>query len=331
ELFRQAVQMAQVGLGKVVGKAEIEQLLLVGLPENAGITWATLTPTTQPPAWSGELVAGDKSLGWYSLGERKNGISYNQAETTALNTLTKQAALALAYANTLDNLNTLNHELEQQVAQRTTQLLLQQRALTIGEERQRLARDLHDSVTQTLFSLSLGARALRKGVRRDIDATELGLREQEASAQQALAEMRQLLEQLRHPVADLGKQVVDLAALVRSHVAQIGLDVALEMPASLPLPAFIAHELLFIIREALHNVLKHSGVRVASCCLEATPTEVQVVVADEGQGFEVGARLGKNAGMGLANMRYRTQQIGGTIELISRASGGTVVKIFIPI
>ena len=258
-------------------------------------------------------------LGRYALGARRSGAGYDAEEQAQLQALAQQAALALAYADTFDALNELNRELEQRVADRTAELLVQQRALAVTEERRRLARDLHDSVTQTLFSLSLGARAIRGLLRRNPAAAADALGEQEAAARQALAEMRALLAQLREPdgVGDvparsLAAHQEDVIALLAEHCAQLqrqsGLDVSLEAPITLALPATVAREFFAIAREALHNVVKHSGVDSARCVVRLIGSDVLLTVADAGCGAAT-ERIA-SGGLGLRGMRRARRRAG---------------------
>ncbi len=245
-------------------------------------------------------------------------IAFNATERRQLATVGTLATVALAYADTLDRLNALNQDLAQQVEQRTRQLVSQQRELAVGEERQRLARDLHDSVTQTLFSLSLSLRAIRKlAIKQPAMAVE-ELAVQEQTAHHALAEMRTLLTQLRTPLVTDG----DLAHTLRAHVGLLrrqGIPVTLHVLGEGDFSAEIATELLLLIREALHNAYKHSGASQITCTL----TQNSVVIADNGRGFDTAIAT---SGIGMNSMRQRVAAIGGTLKLTS-TDVGTQVEV----
>jgi signal transduction histidine kinase len=346
--FQRDLAAARATLARVVGRAEVTALLTRELPLQLGASSATLALAPAPetsgpiePAWNAALVVGGTTLGRYWLGPRRSGARYDADEQAQLQALVQQAALALAYAEAFDALGALNRDLEQRVAERTAQALQQQRALAIVEERQRLARALHDSVTQTLFSISLGARAIRGLLRRDTTAAAAALSEQEAAAQQALAEMRSLLAQLRGPTTDRitsleGSQDVDQVDLVRAifeHCAALerrnNVSIALELPAALYLPTSAAGELLYVVREALHNVGKHSGEHAATCGLTVAGTTLVITIADRGKGFEqddVG-----DMSFGLRGMRERAAALGGTLEITSSVGAGTVVRARVPL
>jgi len=336
--FQVEVAAAREALSGIVQRADIISLLADRLPARLGAAWGTLTldpapnvpPAGQsPPAWSAQLVVGGRPLGRYWLGPRLPGPAFDADEQAELHALAQQAALALAYAETFDALSSLNRELEERIAERTAQVVDQQRALAVVEERQRLARDLHDSVTQTLFSISLGVRNARGLVRRDPEAALAALAEQESAARQALGEMRSLLAQLRSPSA----VEVDLAAALRAHGAtlerQDGFTVVFVVPPVALLPADQANELLLIAREALHNVFKHGGVSQATCALIIDGAGVELVVTDQGRGFDPTAIGG--TGMGLRGMRERAAALGGTAEAIASPNVGTTVRVRVPV
>ncbi len=334
--FAQVMADARNRLQQVVPRAQVLALLVDDLPAALDSAWATLVlppaqdvpghPESQP-AWNGRLEVGDKVFGRFWLGPRVSGLPFDPAEQAQLQALISQAALALAYAESLDELNALNQNLEAQVAAQTAQVLDQQRALAVAEERQRLARDLHDSVTQTLFSISLGSRALGKLVHRDAEAVAQGLAEQERAAQQALVQIRELLAQLRSPLLPDG----DLAHSLRVHCNQLaasGLKVELTAPDSLSMTSDVAGEILYIAKEALHNVLKHAGVATAECRLVEEEGALRLVVADRGEGFvpnELPSTPGH--GLGLDSMQARAQKIGGVLEVSSTPGQGTTVRL----
>jgi len=358
--FQAEVRGARAALAEVVGRDAVVALLAEQLPHRLGAAWGALTvggeahvvrsddcaaslwdfsrplgqpatevATTNSPAWGAALTVGGRTLGRWELGPRRPGPPFDADEQAQLHALAQQAALALAYAETFDALNVLNRELEARIAERTAQVVDQQRALAVVAERQRLARDLHDSVTQTLFSISLGLRNARGLARRDPDAAAAALVEQEAAARAALAEMRALLAQLRSPAP----AETDLAAALREHCAglerQGALVVALDLPATCPLPGAQAAELLAIAREALHNVVKHGGVKTAACTLAVAGDQLVLMVMDSGQGFDEAAAGG--AGLGLRGIRERAAALGGTVEIASAAGQGATVRVQAPI
>jgi len=369
--FQRAVQQAGATLAGVANRQEIVQLLTETLPASLGSEWASLShaPTSakinlpeRSAVWDAVLVAGGRSLGHYWLGPRRLGPGFDAEEQAQLQALIGQAALAFAYADTIADLRALNRELEERVASRAAQLLDQQRALAAYDERQRLARELHDSVTQSLFSINLSARALRNLVHRNPTAAITGLTELELAAQQALTEMRSLLAQLRSnnqsaPMTEQPESVpalpglVDLVALLseqclrleRGSLAETGrpaLHIDLHAPEVLYLPASIAHETIQAAREAFHNALKHSGVDSAECWLESGDGLLRLTIQDHGVGFSLaesppGGDSCLNPehtpmGYGLRGIRERLAALHGSLEIHSAPGAGTRLEITLP-
>ena len=352
--FDQALAAARLRLGRVVERDAVIALLTEQLPQQIDAPWATLTLTPAPatpgqqatsPAWNGHLVVGDRIVGRYWLGPRRTLPTYDVDEQAALQQLLYEAALVLAYSETIAALQQLNQELEARIATRTEQVVAQQRALAAYAERQQLARNLHDSITQSLFSLTLGLRAIRKQGQREPAAALAHLAQQETVAQQALTEMRALLGQLRNsePAVD-EPAMVDLVAglqqLCDEQKRQSNLDVTLTAPVELHCRSALAAEIMAIGREALHNVVKHSGVQQAHCILAVDEEAVRLTIADHGYGFNLTNSFGKSqevntistvAGhFGLRGMQERAAVIGGTLTVESTPGVGTVVTLSVP-
>lgn len=334
--FAQVMADARNRLQQVVPRRQVMALLVEDLPAALDAEWGNLVlapaqdvpgHAESSPAWNGRLEVGDRVLGRFWLGPRRSGLPFDAAEQAQLGAVIAQAALALAYAEALDTLNALNQNLEAQVAAQTAQVLDQQRALAVAEERQRLARDLHDSVTQTLFSISLGSRALGKLVHRDAEAVAQGLAEQESAAQQALTQIRGLLAQLRSPLLPDG----DLAGALRAVGAQLsvnGLTVHVDAPNLLSAAPAVAEEILYIAREALHNAHKHAGVAEVHCHLAEADDALILTIADQGAGFTPDETTSiPGYGLGLQSMRERAQRIGGALDISSTPGQGTTVQL----
>lgn len=340
--FAQALAAAQTQLGNQIEQAAVLDLLNQTLPAQIGAHWGQVTlapqpaapaPYQHPVAWSGEMAVGNRVLGRYWLGPRQTLVAYEADEQAQLRALLSNAALVLAYGETIAALQAFNRELEERVATRTAQVLAQQRALAVHAERQQLARNLHDSVTQSLFSLNLSLGAMRKLAQRDPQAAVAELGAQEAAAQQALTEMRQLLSQLRSEEITIDSAAIDLVAPLQQLCSQTAqrhhLALETQLPSTLLLPAATVDELLFIAREALHNIVKHSGAATAVVTLTQTPTTLALTVSDTGKGFTVPAKwdaLTDNH-YGLRGIQERVTQLGGRLTIASAPDAGTTVKV----
>ena len=207
------------------------------------------------------------------------------------------------------------------------------RAVAAAETRQAIARDLHDSVSQTLFSVTLQVRTaqaqLRKaGLGEDHPAAR-ALAEVSELNQGALAEMRALIFELRPgALAEEG-----LAAAVSKHAAAVaareGIDVDVTGPADrLPLRPEAEEQLYRLTQEALNNVIKHARTVAASVVIAAGPAEVSVVIHDDGIGFD--PSLGRPGHLGLSSMRERVTRLGGRLDIASAPGSGTTITATVP-
>ena len=194
-------------------------------------------------------------------------------------------------------------------------------------ERARIARELHDSISQDLFSMSLLAGGMRKALppgsplRPEAEAME-------RAAVRTMREMQALLLELR-PVAleDAGLRPA-LEELCRAYETRLGVlvpadldGVALDPPAE--------HAVLRVVQEALGNAIKHGAPDVVHVRLAADDGLVSVEVRDDGDGFDPGRVAGRH-GMGLALMRERVEELGGRFDLVSRPGAGTTVRAWLP-
>lgn len=190
-------------------------------------------------------------------------------------------------------------------------------------ERGRLARELHDSVTQSIFSASLIADSLPGVWERSPAEGRRGLEEVRRLTRGALAEMRTLLFELR-PAALLEKKLGDLIghfAVAVSSRTGVPIDVATDEEGSLPPDVHVA--LYRIVQEALNNITKHADASRASVRLRTCAGRAVVSVLDDGRGFDVSALPGGQFGLG--NMQERARSIGARLRIVGRPGRGTIV------
>jgi signal transduction histidine kinase len=197
---------------------------------------------------------------------------------------------------------------------------------SVLEERQRLARDLHDSVTQSLYGLlTLTEVGLMRVEANNLEASAETYRKIRQSARQAIREMRLFIHQLRPPVLEqeglAGALDLRLAAVEgRSDVhARLIADEDIRLP--LPVETALYH----IAQEALNNALKHARAANVTVSLARLPGGVILEVVDDGCGFDLPQEA--NGGMGLGNMRARAEEIGARLEITTRPGQGTRVSV----
>jgi len=193
----------------------------------------------------------------------------------------------------------------------------------VTAERNRLARDLHDAVSQTLFSASVISETLPRLWKRDPSRVERGLEQLHQLTRGALAEMRALLVELRPTVlaeTDLGDLLHQLAEATMSRT-RITASVSVENKRALPPEVQIA--LYRIAQEALNNVVKHARASQVTLSLCNRPEQVELRVKDDGRGFDTGTV--KPGHLGLDIMRERAQAIGISLKIASQPGQGTEI------
>jgi len=225
---------------------------------------------------------------------------------------------------------------ELQMAHRQLQGYADQVAsLAVEHERNRLARDLHDSVTQTVFSMNLAAQSARLLLDKESPFDRLRttprasgqlLRLEELSAN-ALREIQSLVSQLRpRSVAEEGLPTA-LRRLADERQALDSLQVSLEVRGDGMLSEAVATGLYSIAHEALTNVLKHSGVHEATLRLNLDATETCLEIEDRGLGFDPQADLNQRGHLGLAGMSERAHEIGWNLSVESQHGQGTRIRV----
>jgi signal transduction histidine kinase len=210
------------------------------------------------------------------------------------------------------------------------------RHAAVLEERQRLARELHDSVTQALYGVSLHAEAATRaladgGLAGQAERVANNLRDIRETTQEALGEMRLLLFDLRPPLLEERGLLGALESRLGAVEARAGLTTELRGPHGSNaerLPPETEQELYRLTQEALNNVLKHAHAQHVTVQVDITPTRAILEVADDGIGFE--SRLHGGGGLGLPGMRERAARLGGTLDLQSAPGAGTRVRVEVP-
>jgi signal transduction histidine kinase len=279
------------------------------------------------------ILLGDRALGVVNV-ERDEPFSLEDA--TIVGIIADQLAVAIENARLYAS--------AQQVA--------------VLEERQRLARELHDAVTQHLSSLTLIAQTLAPAYARSPEEGEVRARRLVELSQAALAEMRVLLAELRprrageraggraggrEDDAPAGSArarlrrhgLADALTLLASDVSSDGLEVEAEVGGYQPRPVPEEEALYRIAQEGLSNVVKHAGATCVRLGLATESGATVLRIVDDGTGFTASVeRTGEHAvqmgGLGLLTMRERATAIGGTVRIDSSAAEGTTIEVVVP-
>lgn len=197
----------------------------------------------------------------------------------------------------------------------------------ILEERKRFARDLHDSVNQKLFSLSLIARGLSNKLTNEDTTIRKGLQEVEELAQESLYDLRNLIWQV-HPV-DTEQDFLDL---LKEYGEKVGINVSIKCYGeNVDVAAHYLEAMLRIGQEALNNVRKHSGSDQAFIRFDINHKEFKLEIADQGCGFKTNFTNHQHKSYGITSMIERASQIDGEIQICSSPGNGTIVSLFVPI
>jgi signal transduction histidine kinase len=249
------------------------------------------------------LSADGQMLGLMGLA-RESGLGFNLDEVTLLVSIVAQVGVAVH----TDRLR--------QLAQRARVL----------EERERLAHDLHDSVTQTLYGLATlteaGKMRLESG---DLQASAHLLTRIAQTARQAIREMRLFLHQLRLPALEEEGLVNAIELRLAAVEGRSDVRARLEADEDLRLPPEVETCLYYITQEALNNALKHAAASEVTVRLARAGRGALLEVEDNGRGFD--PAQARNGGIGLDSMRVRAKMIGATMEIHTRLEKGTRIMV----
>ncbi|MHC6628946.1 GAF domain-containing sensor histidine kinase [Streptomyces globosus] len=251
---------------------------------------------------------GEETLGALFLANKHAPGGFTEEDAELLGLLAQHAAIALTNAR----------------------LYERSRELTIAEERSRLAHELHDAVSQKLFSLRLTAQAAAALVDRDPARAKGELHQVAVLAAEAADELRAAVTELR----PAGLDEDGLAATLRGHVRVLdrahAARVTFTCDGVRALPAAQEEALLRVAQEALHNALRHSGADRVDVVLARRGTGAVLTVADNGSGFDPAAVRAAGRHLGLVSMRDRAAGAGGRLTVHSASAAGTTIEMEVP-
>jgi signal transduction histidine kinase len=254
------------------------------------------------------IVSGGEAIAAFYLTDREGADQFDDTDQRLIEMLAPHAAVAIENAR----------------------LMERSRELSIVEERNRLARELHDSVSQKLFGLVLTAESAATLLERDTGAAAEQVARLGELAQEALAELRGLIFELRPP----SLEEEGLAATLRKHVDMVrrvhGRDIELRIAGSARPAPEAEGDMLRIAQEALNNALRHADAGRIELRYEARDHRLVVTVADDGIGFDPAAPGVRSRRLGLTSMEERARALGGTLSVVSRPGEGTTVTLEVP-
>ncbi|WP_414674159.1 GAF domain-containing sensor histidine kinase [Lysinibacillus endophyticus] len=267
----------------------IEAALEANVGDPAGITHHATVP----------LQSGDERFGILNVASA-NTVSFSDEELELLESVAFQMGSAI----------------------KRIYLTKQEQEIALVQERNRLARDLHDSVNQLLFSVTLTARAgIEMSEQQEIKET---FKEIQQLTQSALTEMRALIWQLRPKGLESG-----LIEAIKAYAEMLNINLTVHVSGVIQFPSRIEETLFRIAQEALNNVRKHAGVQEAALYMNVTPTDILLVIKDEGRGFIIDNELNIPS-IGLQSIKDRANAVGGTADIVSEIGKGTELLIRLP-
>ena len=266
----------------------------------------TLPGTITPKSWLGvPMLVDGQVTGILSVQNVDQENAFDESDVRLLQTFAASMSIALENARL--------YERQKQVA--------------ILEERQRLGRELHDSVTQALYGISLYAQAaIGKMAAKQPDQSRQYLEDIQNTAQESLADMRLLIFELRPPILDKEGLIPALQNRLSAVENRAQIKSSIQSNLNNRLPSDLEQGLYQIAREALNNIIKHSHANSILIRIEQRPTSVSMQILDDGIGFspETACREGC---LGLTNMRQHAQVRGWQIQIESSPGNGTRVNV----
>jgi signal transduction histidine kinase len=258
------------------------------------------------------IVSKGDVIGAFYLTDKETAPAFTDADEANIALLASHAAIVIDHARLFED----------------------SRELALVGERARLARELHDAMSQSLFSLELSAETAGGLLRTDVDRAEAELETVRQLARQIVAELRSVVEGLRP--ADLERD--GLVAVLRSQFAVAGRvhGVAVEVDISdddggVPsLDPDAEHQVLRILQEAVTNALRHAQASRVVVTLAVSDGALVARVADDGVGFDPSARVLRARRLGLTSMQDRADALGGTLAIDSAPGRGTAVELRVP-
>ena len=284
--------------------------------QRIGFSWITIfaaaamSSITYTLGWrEGLLSSAVYASGYYFFGAFATATSQSEAARHRSQEL-------------LEELESANQQLREYAAQAEE--------LAAAQERNRLARELHDSVTQTIFSMTLTAESSRILLKRGPKQVEPQLDRLNELAQGALEEMRTLIHELRPAAVVEDGLIPALHKHVDSLKQRDGLVVELNIHGEARIGGEQQDGLFRIVQESLNNVSKHAQVDKALVTLQQTNGRVVLAIEDNGVGFDVSAVPPGEEHMGLTSIRERTEMLKGDLKVESSPGEGTRITVDIP-
>lgn len=269
------------------------------------------------PALMLPLRVGGRLVGIYLLGARHSGINYTRDELGQLKVLGHHLAIAVENGRALQKIDELS-----------------QRELAEVEERNRLAREIHDTIAQGLTAASLQLDVVEATLTTNPAKAAKAVGRAQSIVRDSLAEARRSVLELRAPLLGSESLPAALRRLMNQAAGDIGAAGSLQIAGTYRgLPARIENQFYRIAQEALHNAVKYSSASHLTVSLCVDESEAALSIADDGAGFDPAhtARGSERGGFGLTGMGERARLLGGRLRIQSEPGKGTLVEVIVPL
>lgn len=212
-------------------------------------------------------------------------------------------------------------------AVQTIQLQDRLRRLAVVEDRERIAHDLHDAIIQELFAMGLELQAAM--LRTDDPEVRETLRNHATRLDDVIQSLRELIFELRRPPVEQRDVRVEVDDLITRLGGSRDVDIDVSYHGVFAgLTQSTMNDVLQLVREALSNALRHAGASSIDVTITAEEQRIDIEVADDGRGFELGS---EEPGLGLSSMSARTDRTGGSLRISTAPGEGTVVSMSVPV
>lgn len=282
----------------------------VGRTHPAGLTDDAYSMAALPLLYNGEI------LGVMNVYSREPDY-FSADRLQILQSFANLTAVALAKARLFERL----------------QLLSQQLVDAQEAERRRIARELHDEIGQTLTAVKINLQAMQR--QPDVSDVNASLQESMDIVEQAIQQVRNLSLDLRPSLLDDLGLIATLRWYLDRQARRAGLSTQFTAtPPEMQLPADLETVCFRLVQEALTNVLRHAQAQTVRVDLQQREKELQLLVSDDGIGFEVESTMKQGAygkGLGLIGMQERVSLLGGRFELESASGQGTQIRVCLPL
>jgi signal transduction histidine kinase len=251
------------------------------------------------------IISKGLHLGSLYLSDRIDGRPFSTDDERLINLLAGHAAIAIENARLYEQL----------------------RRLAIVEERDRIAMELHDGIIQSIYAIGIRLELARTTQKLDAELN--------AQLNGAAQDLNRVIEDLRRYIQDL-KRGVDYSLSLHEQLNEIAEGLRNVSSARLVLDVATGfthlnedrlHTIVQVIREALSNIVRHSGATEIYLDLHETLQQIVLTIADDGQGFDP---TNVTEGNGLRNMRHRAERVGGKIDIVSVRKHGTTLTLIVP-